>query len=125
MSAAVNLDELPTGGSRTWQFADLLERARDADLFAHFAVGRFFIGFAGIHMPGRRRVPSPRIPVLPDRASLKENFASLIENEDMDRAVPQVIHMHVIAGFCARHTILGIHHAKNFARQPVPLRASS
>src|SRR4029077_3861864 len=51
--------------------------------------------------------------VLPDRASLQENFASEIEDEDVNGPMTQVIHMHVVSGFCANDAIVGINNAKH------------
>src|SRR4029453_18087895 len=51
--------------------------------------------------------------VLPDRASLQEDFASEIEDEDVDGPMTQVIHMHVLSGFCPNDAIVGINKAKH------------
>ena len=53
--------------------------------------------------------------VLPDGASLQEDFALQIEDQDVDGPMTQVIHMHEVAGFCANHAIVSINNAKQLA----------
>ena len=65
-------------------------------------------------MAGRRRIPLSRVCVFPNRTLLKENFAALIEDEDVNRPMPQVIHMHPSARFSTYDAVLSIHHTKNF-----------
>ena len=75
-------------------------------------------------MAGRRRIPLSRVCVFPNRTLLKENFAALIEDEDVNRAMPQVIHMHPSARFSTLRR--GPEHPphKKFPRHAEPLRAA-
>ena len=51
--------------------------------------------------------------VLPDRASLQEDFAFPIRDQDVDRPMTQVIHMHVVSGFRTNDAVVGINNAKH------------
>ena len=101
-----DFDEFLAGVGAGADFAEGRELRPDAEFFFGFADGAGFVAFAGFEMAGGAGVPFGGLAVFPGGALLQEEFAFLIEDENVDGAVEEVFGVHFGAWACGDDFVL-------------------
>ena len=94
----VDFDEFLAGVGTGFDFAQRGERGTDAEFFFGFADGGGVVAFAGFEVAGGAGVPFGGFAVFPGGAFLQEQFAGLVEDENVDGAVEEVFGVDFGAG---------------------------
>ena len=113
----VDPDKLPTSLYISCEFELPGKSARrqvEAELFAEFAPGTGIVVFPAIEVAGGAGVVTERERVFGGGPFLNEQFRPAIEEEDMDRAMAELLPVNIRAGGLAGHLVEFVDNVKDF-----------